>query len=64
MSMSAFIVDDHAGFRASARVLLAMEGFEVVGEAADGAAAVCAAEKFRPEFVLLDVQLSTTRSTR
>jgi DNA-binding NarL/FixJ family response regulator len=31
------IVDDHAAFRASARALLEAEGFEVVGEAADGA---------------------------
>jgi CheY-like chemotaxis protein len=32
------IVDDHPSFRASARVLLEAEGFDVVGEAADGAA--------------------------
>jgi DNA-binding NarL/FixJ family response regulator len=34
------IVDDHAAFRASARALLEAEGFDVVGEAADGAAAL------------------------
>ncbi len=60
MSMTTLIVDDHAGFRRSARVLLEMEGFEVVGEAADGAAAVAAAEALRPELVLLDVQLPDT----
>ncbi|MBA2698452.1 MAG: response regulator transcription factor [Nocardioidaceae bacterium] len=60
MSMTTLIVDDHAGFRASARVLLEMEGFEVVGEAADGATGVSAAESLRPEFVLLDVQLPDT----
>jgi hypothetical protein len=33
------IVDDHDGFRESARALLEAEGFAVVGDAADGAAA-------------------------
>jgi CheY-like chemotaxis protein len=32
------IVDDHAAFRASARALLQADGFDVIGEAADGAA--------------------------
>jgi DNA-binding NarL/FixJ family response regulator len=34
-----------------------MEGFEVVGEADDGASAVEAVEQLRPDLVLLDVQL-------
>jgi DNA-binding NarL/FixJ family response regulator len=57
MSMTTLVVDDHAGFRASARALLQMDGFDVVGEAADGASALVAAESLRPELVLLDVQL-------
>ena len=57
MSMTALVVDDHAGFRATARFLLDTEGFEVVGEAADGVSAVSAVERLRPELVLLDVQL-------
>lgn len=57
MSTTALVVDDHAGFRTSARFLLEMEGFEVVGEAADGASAVQAVEQLRPDLVLLDVQL-------
>ena len=36
------IVDDHPGFRASARTLFESEEFEVVGEAEDGEAAPCA----------------------
>ena len=57
MSTTALVVDDHAGFRTSARFLLEAEGFEVVGEAADGASAVASAAALRPELVLLDVQL-------
>jgi DNA-binding NarL/FixJ family response regulator len=51
------IVDDHPAFRASARLLLESEGYEVVGEAGDGAGAIAAVEAARPDFVLLDVQL-------
>jgi DNA-binding NarL/FixJ family response regulator len=51
------IVDDHAGFRAAARALLEAGGFDVIGEAADGAAAIAAVERLRPAIVLLDVQL-------
>jgi DNA-binding NarL/FixJ family response regulator len=51
------IVDDHPSFRASARALLQMEGFEVVGEATDGAEAIACVRELRPEIVLLDVQL-------
>jgi DNA-binding NarL/FixJ family response regulator len=51
------IVDDHPSCRASARAVLQAEGFEVVGEAADGASALKAVRALRPELVLLDVQL-------
>jgi DNA-binding NarL/FixJ family response regulator len=51
------IVDDHASFRAFARRLLSSDGFDVVGEAADGAAAISAVQLFHPDVVLLDVQL-------
>jgi DNA-binding NarL/FixJ family response regulator len=57
MRASILIVDDHDGFRAFARALLQSEGFEVVGEAVDGASALRAAEQLEPEVVLLDVQL-------
>jgi DNA-binding NarL/FixJ family response regulator len=51
------IVDDHVRFRATARRWLASGGFDVVGEAADGAGALEAAARLRPDVVLLDVQL-------
>ena len=54
------IVDDHPSFRQTARVLLEAEGFDVVGEAADGASAISEASRLRPEIVLLDVQLPDT----
>lgn len=55
--MRVLIVDDHPSFRASARSLLEAEGYEVVGEAADGAEALAASERLEPDLVLLDVQL-------
>jgi DNA-binding NarL/FixJ family response regulator len=57
MSPSVLIVDDHGEFRASARALLELQGFDVVGEVEDGEAALAAAERLRPDVVLLDVQL-------
>jgi len=57
MPLSVLIVDDHAGFRASARKLLEGEGFEVVGEAGDGATALRAARDLAPDLLLLDVAL-------
>ena len=57
MDVTVLIVDDHPSFRASARTLLEAEGYEVVGEAENGAAALLAAAKLHPDLVLLDVQL-------
>ena len=57
MRPTVLIVDDHDSFRESARALLEAEGFTVVGDATDGAAAVAAVARLRPDVVLLDIQL-------
>ena len=50
------IVDDHAGFRTTARTLLEGEGW-TIAEAETGVAGLQAARDLEPQFVLLDVQL-------
>jgi DNA-binding NarL/FixJ family response regulator len=57
MGKTVLVVDDHSGFRASARQLLESEGFEVIGEAEDGESAVKKAEELQPELALVDVYL-------
>jgi DNA-binding NarL/FixJ family response regulator len=51
------VVDDHPSFRRCAQKLLTEEGFEVVGEAEDGATALALADEVGPDLVLLDIQL-------
>jgi len=52
------LVDDHAVMRAGFRMILEAAGdIEIVGEAADGAAAVAAASALQPDVVCMDVQM-------
>ena len=48
------IVDDNSEIRHLLRTLFEVDGFEVVGEAADGVEAVPLALKHEPDFVILD----------
>jgi DNA-binding NarL/FixJ family response regulator len=57
VARTVLIVDDHAGFRTGARALLEADGFDVVGEAADGESGIEQARRLRPQVVLLDIQL-------
>jgi DNA-binding NarL/FixJ family response regulator len=57
MARRAIVVDDHAAFRASARRLLELAGYEVVAEAGDGASGLAVVRDLEPELVLLDVAL-------
>ncbi len=57
MPLTVLIVDDFERFRAAARAELESGNFVVVGEAADGKAAIAAAELLKPDVVLLDIYL-------
>ena len=55
--ITVLIIDDHEGFRSSARTLLEADGYRVVGEAGDGMSGLRVAAELQPDVVLLDVQL-------
>jgi CheY-like chemotaxis protein len=60
MRRTVLVVDDHPSFRRFACRLLQAAGFSVVDEAEDGASALAAARRLRPDVVLLDVLLPDT----
>lgn len=56
--LSVLLCDDHAEFRASLAALLVGSGeIDIVGESADGAAAVEAARILQPDVVLMDLTM-------
>jgi len=57
-SIGVVTVDDHEAFRASIRdVIDATPGFELLGEAASGEAALALVAELSPELVLVDVRM-------
>jgi DNA-binding NarL/FixJ family response regulator len=57
MSERILIVDDHPLTRDALAALLSQQGFDVVGEAADGQEAVTAVRGLQPDLVLLDLTM-------
>lgn len=56
------IVDDHSGVRAGIRYLLGKaQDIDIVGEGANGAEAVQLASTYKPDVMLLDVELPLLR---
>src|SRR5438874_12192432 len=55
--MRVLIADDHALFRDGVRSLLEARGVDVVGEAADGRAAIDAVRRLLPDVVLMDLRM-------
>ncbi|WP_435742280.1 response regulator [Nocardioides sp. SYSU DS0663] len=54
---SVLVADDQTMVRSGLRLILELRGFDVVGEAADGAEAAEAAVRLRPDVVLMDVRM-------
>ena len=58
MTVHVLLADDHAAIRSGLRLMLEQSGeITVVGEAADGAAAVTNASALRPDVVLMDIRM-------
>jgi DNA-binding NarL/FixJ family response regulator len=61
VSVRVLLAEDHPAVRSGLRLLLESDpGIEVVGEAADGAAAIGGARALRPDVVLMDLRMPGT----
>jgi two-component system, NarL family, response regulator DegU len=57
LTIKLMLVDDHRMLREGLRRALEEEGFEIVGEAADGYEAVLRAPEWKPDVILMDVSM-------
>lgn len=57
MPITVFLADDHEILRAGVRALLERDGFEIVGEAADGHVVVQSVESLNPQIAVLDIAM-------
>ncbi len=61
MTIRVLVADDHGAIRAGLVLILrGADGIEVVGEAADGGAAIRMARALRPDVVLMDIRMPGT----
>jgi CheY-like chemotaxis protein len=51
------VADDHQRFREALVAVLELDGFEVVGQAADGADAVALAKQLQPDVIMMDLSM-------
>jgi two-component system, NarL family, response regulator NreC len=57
MATRILLADDHSVVRQGVRMMLEREGFEIIGEAADGMEAVRLAEKTQPDVAVVDLSM-------
>ncbi len=57
MPIRVVLADDHAMIRQGLKAILEAEGFQVVGEAANGVEAVDLCQKVRPDVAVLDISM-------
>jgi len=57
MSKKVLVVDDAAFMRMMLKDILTKNGFEIVGEAENGAAGVAAFQKLKPDIVTMDITM-------
>ena len=59
MAMSILLIEDHSIVRQGVRMILEREGYQVVGEAADGHEGVRLAQKLGPDLAVVDLAMPT-----